>query len=56
MPDQWLCDRRERKLSNEEIRHNCRVATALYYTINLQKRFDEAYPGMEEDTVEWAAE
>lgn len=51
--DKWLYDRRERKLSNEEIQHYCRVATTLYHTINLQKEIDEVYPGVEKEVVEW---
>ncbi len=51
--DKWLYDRRERHLSNEEIQHYCRVATALYHTIELQKEIDELYAGVEEDVVEW---
>lgn len=51
--DKWLYDRRERKLSNEEIQHYCRVATALYHTIELQKEIDEVYQGVEEDVMEW---
>lgn len=50
--DKWLYDRRERKLSNEEIQHYCKVATALYHTIALQKQIDELYAGMEEDVIE----
>lgn len=50
--DKWLYDRRERKLSNEEIQHYCKVATALAHTIELQKEIDELYAGVEEDVVE----
>lgn len=53
--DKWLYDRRERRLSNEEIQHYCRVATALYHTIDTQKRIDEVYPAVEEDVVAWYA-
>jgi len=51
--DKWLYDRRERKLSNEEVQHYCRVVTALYHTIQLQQEIDELYPGVEEEVVEW---
>jgi len=51
--DKWLYDRRERKLSNEEIQHYCRVTTALYHTIELQKEIDEIYPGVEQEVIEW---
>ncbi len=51
--DKWLYDRRERKLSNEEIQHYCKVVTALYHTIELQKNIDELYAGVEGDVIEW---
>lgn len=51
--DKWLYDRRERKLSNEEIQHYCKVATALAHTIELQKEIDGLYPGVEDDVMEW---
>lgn len=51
--DKWLYDRRERRLSNDDIQHYCRVATALHHTIELQKEIDELYAGVEEDVVEW---
>ncbi len=49
--DKWLYDRRERKLSNEEIQHYCKVITALHHTIELQKQIDELYAGVEENAV-----
>lgn len=49
--DKWLYDRRERKLSNEEIQHYCKVVTALHHTIKLQKQIDELYAGVEEDVI-----
>lgn len=52
--DKWLYDRRERRLSNDEIQHYCRAATALHHTIELQKEIDELYAGVEEDVVEWS--
>jgi len=54
--DKWLYDRRECRLSNEEIQHYCRVATALYHTIDTQKRIEEVYPAVEEDVVVWGTE
>lgn len=51
--DKWLYDRRERKLSNEEIQHYCQVVTVLAHTIELQKEIDELYGGVEENVVAW---
>ena len=41
MIDKWLKDRKGRTLSSEDIRHYCRVATALAETIRVQKEIDE---------------
>lgn len=38
--DKWLKDRKGRILGSEDIRHYCRVATALAETIKLQKKID----------------
>ncbi|HLR77358.1 MAG TPA: type ISP restriction/modification enzyme, partial [Balneolaceae bacterium] len=54
--DKWLYDRRERKLSNEEIQHYCRVVTVLYHTMELQKETDEFYAGVEKNVIAWNAE
>ena len=54
--DKWLYDRRERRLSNDEIQHYCRVVTALHHTIELQKEIDEFYAGVEDDVVEWSGD
>ena len=51
--DKWLYDRRERRLGNEEIQHYCRIVTALYHTLDLQKRIDEVYPAVEENVIPW---
>ncbi len=50
--DKWLYDRRERVLSLEEIRHYCRVVTALRETIRLQEEIDAVYGGVEERLLE----
>ena len=46
--DKWLKDRKERVLSNEEIKHYCRVVTAFYKTIQIQEEIDARYPNVEE--------
>lgn len=51
MLDKYLYDRREKQLSLEEIRHYCRVVTALQEAIRLQGQIDEIYPGVEEDLL-----
>lgn len=39
-------------LLETEIKHCCRVTTALHLIIELQKEIDEVYPSIEEDLVE----
>ena len=49
--DKWLKDRRKRLLSSEDIRHYCRVATALKMTIEVQAEIDSIYPKIESDAL-----
>ncbi len=48
----WLKDRRERRLTLEEIKTYCRVVTALQRTIALQEEIDALYPEVESQIVE----
>ncbi len=48
----WLKDRKERRLSVEEIRTYCRIVTALRRTIEAQEEIDALYPRIEEDIVQ----
>ncbi len=41
--DKWLKDRKGRALSSEDIKHYCKVVTALQKTIELQKQVDKLY-------------
>ncbi|MDI6759590.1 MAG: N-6 DNA methylase [Candidatus Brocadiaceae bacterium] len=50
--DKWLKDRKGRRLSLEDIRHYCKIITALQKTIDIQKTIDSVYPKVEEDVVE----
>jgi predicted helicase len=49
--EKWLKDRKERKLALDDIRHYCRVVTALARTIEIQRAIDELYPGVEVETI-----
>lgn len=49
--DKWLKDRKERELSNEELKHYCRVVTALYKTIQIQKKIDARYLDVERKII-----
>lgn len=39
--DKWIKDRKDHTLTNEDIRHYCRVVTALAETIKTQREIDE---------------
>lgn len=45
--DKWLKDRKGRTLSSEDIKHYCKVATAISKTIKIQKEIDKLYPKVE---------
>ncbi len=49
--DKWLKDRKKRILSTEDIKHYCRVVTALAKTIEIQGDIDELYPEVEKEVI-----
>lgn len=49
--EKWLKDRKGRTLDLEEIKHYCRVVTALKRTIEIQCEIDEVYPQVEESAI-----
>jgi predicted helicase len=49
----WLKYRKGRKLSLEDIKHFCKVATALKKTIEIQEEIDKLYPDVEKDVIEF---
>ena len=46
--DKWLKDRKGRTLTAEDVKHYCRVVTALTQTIWVQGEIDKLYPRVEE--------
>ncbi|MDI6744385.1 MAG: hypothetical protein QMD07_03295, partial [Thermodesulfovibrionales bacterium] len=52
--DKWLKDRKGRVLSVEEIKHYCKVVTALKKTIELQTKIDSAYPEIEKEIIDFS--
>ncbi|MGH9381925.1 MAG: type ISP restriction/modification enzyme [Thermoanaerobaculia bacterium] len=50
--DKWLKDRKERRLSIDDIQTYCRIATALAKTIEIQTELDEIYPAVEETLLD----
>jgi predicted helicase len=51
--DKWLKDRKGRILSLDDIRHYCKVVTAIKKTIEIQKKIDNLYPEIEKETIEF---
>lgn len=49
----WLKDRKGKELSLKEIKHYCRVVTALKRTIEIQEEIDKLYPCVEKDVIEF---
>jgi predicted helicase len=51
--DKWLKDRKGRRLSLEDIKHYCKVITAIGKTIEIQKAIDNLYPEIEKEIIEF---
>lgn len=49
----WLKDRKRRILSLRDIKHFCRVITALKKTTEIQKEIDRLYPKIEQQVLEF---
>jgi len=50
--DKWLKYRKNRELSNAEIKHYCSVITAIQKTIETQRSIDDLYPEIERETIQ----
>jgi predicted helicase len=51
--EKWLKDRKGRELSSEDIKHYCRIVTALQKTIEIQKKIDELYSQVEKNIIDF---
>ncbi len=49
--DKWLKDRKGRSLDLEEVKHYCRVVTALKKTIETQSEIDALYSQVEDSVI-----
>ncbi|MBC8274046.1 MAG: N-6 DNA methylase [Chloroflexi bacterium] len=49
--EKWLKDRRGRSLSPDDIRHYCKIITALKKTMKVQQDIDDLYPDVERETI-----
>jgi predicted helicase len=50
--DKWLKDRKGRKLSLDDIKHYCEIATALKKTMEIQEEIDNLYLDVERETLD----
>jgi predicted helicase len=51
--DKWLKDRKGQRLSLDDIKHYCKVVTAIGKTIEIQKAIDKLYPEIEKEIIEF---
>lgn len=51
--DKWLKDRSERRLTPSDVRHYCRIATALSETIKIQDKLDDLHSEVEKKTIDF---
>ena len=51
--DKWLKDRKGRILSLDDIRHYCKIVTAIGKTIEIQKAIDEIFSEVEKETIDF---
>jgi hypothetical protein len=49
--DKWIKDRVGKYLNEDDIRHVCRVITAISMTIEIQKEINKLYPEIENDLI-----
>lgn len=49
--NKWLKDRKKRTLSLDDIKHYCKISTALKKTIEIQKEIDELYSDVEKSIL-----
>jgi hypothetical protein len=49
--NKWLKDRKDRRLSAEDIKHYTRIATALFHTITIQAQIDKLYSKAENNIL-----
>ena len=51
--EKWLKDRKDRKLSLDDIKHYCNFVTAIKKTIDVQKIIDNIYQKSEDETIKF---
>ena len=51
--DKWLKDRKGERLSLDDIKHYCKVVTAIKKTMDMQKEIDSLYPEIEKEIIQF---
>lgn len=51
--NKWLKDRKGKILSADEIKHYCRIGSAIQKTIEIQKKIDSIYPEVEKAIIKF---
>lgn len=49
--DKWFKDRKGRYLNEDDIRHVCKIMTAISRTLEIQKEIDKSYPEIEKNLI-----
>lgn len=49
--NKWLKDRKDNKLTLNDIKHYCKIITSIKNTIKIQDEIDSIYPKIEEDVL-----
>jgi hypothetical protein len=49
----WLKDRKGKVLSLDNVKHYCKITTAIQSTISIQKNIDEIYREAEKEIIEF---
>jgi type I restriction-modification system DNA methylase subunit len=52
----WLKDRKNRRVSLYDIKHYCKIVTAIQQTIEIQYEIDNLYPNIERDLIPFKEE
>ena len=49
----WLKDRKGRNLSLDDLKHYCKIISAIEKTIDLQNKIDAIYPEIEQEIIQF---
>jgi len=49
--EKWLKERKDKRLSLDDVKHCCKIVASLQRTIGIQKSIDYVYPHVEKETI-----